>query len=113
MPFLKEKPVSDEVYYTLEDALEWDEGKRTELINGVPMMMSAPSSIHQSISMELYSCELKFAVRFACAAGGPARTAPEGLVPLDSLSPLRREFGTAIIVAAPCPARQTDGGQGG
>ena len=27
---------------------------------------------------------------FACAAGGPARTAPEGRVPLDSLSPLRR-----------------------
>ncbi|RKJ81083.1 hypothetical protein D7X33_04960 [Butyricicoccus sp. 1XD8-22] len=26
----------------------------------------------------------------ACAAGGPARTAPEGRVPLDSLSPLRR-----------------------
>ena len=49
----------------------------------------------------------------ACAAGGPARTAPEGLIPLDSLSPLRREFGMAIIVAAPCPARQTDGGQGG
>ena len=28
----------------------------------------------------------------ACAAGGPARTAPEGLIPLDSLSPLRREL---------------------
>ena len=36
MPFLKEKPVSDEVYYTLEDALEWDEGKRTELIKRRP-----------------------------------------------------------------------------
>ena len=113
MPLLKEKPVSDEVYYTLEDALEWDEGKRTELINGVPMMMSAPSSIHQSISMELYSCELKFAVRFACAAGGPARTAPEGLVPLDSLSPLRRGMGAVTIVSAHCPARQNDGGRGG
>ncbi len=41
---------------------------------------------------KIYSCALKFAVRFACAAGGPARTAPEGLIPLDSLSPLRREL---------------------
>ncbi len=62
---------------------------------------------------ELYSCALRFAARFACAAGGPTRTAPEGLVPLDSLSPLRRGMGAAIFAAAPCPARQKHGGPGG
>ena len=55
---------------------------------------------------------LRFAVPFAYAVGGPARTAPEGLVPLDSHSPLRRGMGTAIIAAAPCPARRRSGGQG-
>jgi len=54
-----------------------------------------------------------FFVFSACAAGGPARTAPEGLVPLDSLSPLRRGMGTAIIVPVKCPARQNDSGRGG
>jgi len=45
--------------------------------------------------------------RYLCGA------APEGRIPLDSHSPLRRGIGTAIIAAAPCPARQNDGGQGG
>ena len=36
--------------------------------------------------MKMHSCELENAVLFACAAGGLPQTAPEGLVPLDSLS---------------------------
>ena len=53
------------------------------------------------------------AVCFAYAAGGLPQTAPEGQVPLDSLSPLRRGMGAANIVSAQCPARQKDGGRGG
>ena len=34
----------------------------------------------------MHSCVLENTVLFACAAGGLAQTAPEGLVPLDSLS---------------------------
>ena len=36
------------------------------------------------------------------ADGGPTRTAPEGLVPLDSLSPLRRGIGAVVTVSAYC-----------
>ncbi len=61
-------------------------------------LSKAPWAMHTilpralTLMKRIYSCALKFAVRFACAAGGPARTAPEGLIPLDSLSPLRREL---------------------
>ena len=34
----------------------------------------------------MHSCVLENTVLFACAAGGLPQTAPEGLVPLDSLS---------------------------
>ncbi len=36
----------------------------------------------------------------ACAAGGPARAAPEGLAPLDSLSRLRAGMGFLLVVSA-------------
>ncbi len=59
---------------------------------------------------ELYSCALRFAARFACAAGGPTRTAPEGLVPLDSLSPLRRGMVRRFSLLHPAqPAKSTAG----
>ncbi len=39
--------------YTYEDYLTWPEDERWEIIEGVPYMQAAPSSIHQEISMEL------------------------------------------------------------
>ena len=49
----------------------------------------------------LYSRVQKFAVPFACVASGPARTAPDGLIPLYSLSLLRRGIGMSGLVALP------------
>ncbi|MDR1618206.1 MAG: Uma2 family endonuclease, partial [Treponema sp.] len=48
MPLVKEQP-----YYTYADFLDWDEGERCEIIDGEAYMMSAPSRIHQRISMAL------------------------------------------------------------
>lgn len=39
--------------YTYADYLTWDDGNRYELIDGEVYMMSAPSSTHQRISVEL------------------------------------------------------------
>jgi Uma2 family endonuclease len=39
--------------FTYADYEKWDDDKRWELIDGVAYMMSAPSGIHQGISMEL------------------------------------------------------------
>jgi Uma2 family endonuclease len=41
-------------YYTYADYLEWDEGERTELIDGEAFMLAAPDLTHQIISGELY-----------------------------------------------------------
>ena len=45
---------------------------------------------------------VKIAALSACAAGGLTQTAPEGLVPLDSLPPLRRGMGTVAAVYPYC-----------
>ena len=42
-----------EKLYTLADVLSWDEQKRVELIDGVPVMMAPPIRIHQKISTSL------------------------------------------------------------
>ena len=39
--------------YTYEDYAAWDDGKRWELIDGIPFEMSSPTMTHQSILMEL------------------------------------------------------------
>lgn len=41
--------------YTYADLLDWDDGIRYELYNGRPLALSAPSNVHQEISMELAS----------------------------------------------------------
>jgi Uma2 family endonuclease len=43
----------EENAYTYADYLEWDDGKRYELIDGIAYMMAAPSPDHQSISLKL------------------------------------------------------------
>jgi Uma2 family endonuclease len=43
----------EESAYTYADYLEWDDGKRYELIDGTAYMMASPSTDHQIISMEL------------------------------------------------------------
>ena len=40
--------------YTYADLLEWNDGKRYELYNGQPVMMSPPLRQHQEISGEIY-----------------------------------------------------------
>lgn len=47
-------PLPREERYTFADSLTWDESERMELIEGIPMMMSPPTRIHQEISGELY-----------------------------------------------------------
>ena len=51
LPLIKEDP-----YYTYADYKEWelDEGERFELMNGEAYAMSAPSTIHQIVSRELF-----------------------------------------------------------
>ncbi len=39
--------------YTFADCLTWDENERIEIIEGEAVMMAAPSSVHQEISMEI------------------------------------------------------------
>jgi Uma2 family endonuclease len=39
--------------YTLKDYLSWETDERYELIDGVPYMMTSPSSWHQRVSMNL------------------------------------------------------------
>lgn len=46
-----EQPI--EKHYTYEDILSWGEDVRAEIIYGDLYMMSAPSTIHQVVSMEL------------------------------------------------------------
>ena len=46
-------PLPREDRYTFADALTWDETERMELIEGIPVMMSPPTRIHQKISIEL------------------------------------------------------------
>ena len=46
-------PLPSEERYTFADALTWDESERVELIEGIPVMMSPPTRIHQKISIEL------------------------------------------------------------
>ena len=47
-------PLPKEKFYTLADALTWDEQDRIELIQGSPVMMAPPSRVHQKISGELF-----------------------------------------------------------
>ena len=44
---------AEELTYTFADLLDWPEGERYELIDGVPYMLASPSREHQEISMEL------------------------------------------------------------
>ena len=46
-------PLPKEKFYTLADALTWDEQDRIELIQGSPVMMAPPSRVHQKIVSEL------------------------------------------------------------
>ena len=45
-------PQKDE-YYTLEDALHWEEHEHIELLDGIPVMLAAPTRQHQEIAVEL------------------------------------------------------------
>ena len=45
-------PQKDE-YYTLEDALNWEEHERIEILDGYPVMQAAPSRQHQEVAVEL------------------------------------------------------------
>lgn len=47
-------PFPREDRFTLADALTWDEQERVELIEGVPVMMSPPTRVHQKIAGELF-----------------------------------------------------------
>jgi Uma2 family endonuclease len=44
----------EESAYTYADYLEWNDGKRYELIDGKAYMMASPSTAHQIISGELF-----------------------------------------------------------
>lgn len=39
--------------YTYGDLMEWDDGKRYELYDGMPVAMASPSDVHQLVSSEL------------------------------------------------------------
>ena len=56
------EPALDESYarkddrrYTYSDYLEWDDDQRWELIDGVPILMTAPTVQHQRISGNLFA----------------------------------------------------------
>ena len=41
--------------YTYSDLMQWDDGKRYELYDGVPVALASPSDVHQEVSGELFS----------------------------------------------------------
>jgi Uma2 family endonuclease len=43
----------EESAYTYADYLEWNDGKRYELIDGIAYMMASPSPNHQRLSLKL------------------------------------------------------------
>ena len=45
-------PQKDE-YYTLEDALHWEEHEHIELLDGIPVMLATPSTSHQRVVLAL------------------------------------------------------------
>lgn len=47
-------PLPQEQRYTYADLLQWDDGTRYELYNGVPAALASPTDVHQSILGELY-----------------------------------------------------------
>lgn len=40
-------------YYTLEDALTWEEHEHIELLDGIPVMLATPSTSHQRVLLAL------------------------------------------------------------
>ncbi|MDE7479021.1 MAG: Uma2 family endonuclease [Lachnospiraceae bacterium] len=44
---------AEKARYTFADCLAWDENERIEIIDGEAILMAAPSSTHQEISMEI------------------------------------------------------------
>ncbi len=44
---------AEDMRYTFEDYLKWDEGERIELIDGEPIALASPSNIHQQILLAL------------------------------------------------------------
>lgn len=44
---------AEKARYTFADVLAWDENERAEIIDGEPVMMAPPTTVHQLISMEL------------------------------------------------------------
>ena len=64
------------------------------------------------LSRKLYSRALKITIYFACAAGGPARTAPKGHVPLESPFPPAGGiwYGCCLRCAVPAPPERRRGG---
>ena len=46
---------AENIHYTFEDVLEWDETERAELIDGEPVLLASPLREHQRILMELSS----------------------------------------------------------
>lgn len=57
--------------YTYDDYLTWPDGKRYELIDGVPYMLAAPSSSHQEIVANLIA-ELVFYLKGKTCKAFPA-----------------------------------------
>jgi len=53
-------------FYTFADCLEWEENERIEIIHGEAVMMAAPSSRHQEISMEIARQLANFLVGKSC-----------------------------------------------
>ena len=47
-------PLPKETHYSYADLLNWGEGERWELIDGVPYMLASPSLPHQMIIGEIY-----------------------------------------------------------
>lgn len=47
-------PMPEENRCTYADLITWDEGERWEIINGYPMMMSSPTSLHSDVSGEIF-----------------------------------------------------------
>lgn len=52
--------------YTYENLLNWDDGDRYELYDGIPVIMESPSDTHQTISMELARQFANFLVGKKC-----------------------------------------------
>lgn len=62
------QPAQEPRRYTYGDLMQWDDGKRYELYDGVPVALASPTNTHQLVCGELYRQIANYLVGKPCKA---------------------------------------------